>query len=59
MIERIEADVNSIGRIQKSIKDDQLLTLLAARDALSSERRPRYNIEGIRIERIFRAYHLW
>jgi hypothetical protein len=60
LIERMESDVNSIGRIRKSIKDDQLLRVIRARDALLAEMRSNtlYD-EANRIEQVFKAYYLW
>jgi hypothetical protein len=57
-INRMESDIRSIGRIRKSIKDEQLESLLAATDALLAAMQPRYGNEANRVERIFKAYYL-
>ncbi|MGH9953673.1 MAG: hypothetical protein ACRD5J_18815 [Nitrososphaeraceae archaeon] len=57
-INRMESDIRSIGRIRKSIKDEQLEALLAASDELLAAMQPRYGNEARRVERIFRAYYL-
>jgi Universal stress protein family len=53
-INRMESDIRSIGRIRKSIKDEQLEALLNATDALLAAMQPNYGDEAIRIERIFK-----
>ena len=57
-IDRMQSDIRSIGRIRRSIKDEQLEALLAATDALLAAMQPRYENEARRVERIFRAYYL-
>jgi hypothetical protein len=60
MMRRILSDIDSIGRIRKSIKDEaQLGALITARKALASELRSwDFSTEITRIETIFDQYHL-
>jgi hypothetical protein len=57
-IDRMESDIRSIGRIRRSVKDEQLEALLAATDAVLAAMRPSYENEARRVERIFRAYYI-
>ncbi|MDP9287459.1 MAG: hypothetical protein M3P08_04595 [Thermoproteota archaeon] len=60
MIRRILSDIDSIGRIRKSIKDEvQLGALINAGKALTSELKTwGFNREITQIETIFEQYHL-
>ena len=58
-IERILADVRSVGRLRKSIKDEQKEYLTSAKNRFLEELRKKgYNQEANRIEEVFVSY-LW
>ena len=58
-IERILADIRSIGRLRKAIKDEQKEYLISAKNRFLEELRKKgYNQEANRIEEVFVSY-LW
>ena len=58
-IERILADVRSVGRLRKAIKDEQKEHLISAKNRFLEELRKKgYNQESNRIEEVFVSY-LW
>jgi hypothetical protein len=58
-IERILADVRSVGRLKKAIKDEQKEYLISAKNRFLEELRKKgYNQEANRIEEVFVSY-LW
>jgi len=58
-IERILADVRSVGRLKKSIKNEQKEHLISAKNRFLEELRNKgYNQEANRIEEVFVSY-LW
>ena len=60
MMARIVADIWTIGRIRKSIRDEQRDSLLQARNALIREVRINdFDDEVGRIETLFRSFYLW
>jgi hypothetical protein len=60
MMGRIVADIWTIGRIRKSIRDEQRDNLLLARNALIREMRNNgFNDEVERIETLFKSFYLW
>jgi hypothetical protein len=58
-IERILADIRSVGRLKKAIKDEQKEYLISAKNRFLVELREKgYNLEANRIEEVFVSY-LW
>jgi hypothetical protein len=58
MIERMAADIRSIGRLRKSIKDEQLENMLSAKDKLISEIRVVNQNDAERLLRVFQSFYL-
>jgi hypothetical protein len=58
MVERMAADIRSIGRLRKSLKDEQLENMLSARDALIIELRAVNPNDANRLVRVFQSFYL-
>ena len=58
MVERMAADIRSIGRLRKSIRDEQLENLLSAKDTLISEMRAISQNDADRLLRVFQSFYL-
>jgi hypothetical protein len=59
VLERILSDIRSIGRIRRSIKDEQLENMLVAKNALLAEMRAAdFGNQANRIEIAFKSFAL-
>jgi hypothetical protein len=58
MVERMAADIRSIGRLRKSIRDEQLENILSAKDVLISEIRTVNQNDADRLLRVFQSFYL-
>ena len=58
MVERMAADIRSIGRLRKSIKDEQLENMLSARDALIAALSGVNPNDANRLLRVFQSFYL-
>ena len=56
-IERILADIRSVGRLRKAIKDEQKEELISSKNRFLEELKKKgYNQEANRIEEVFLSY---
>ena len=58
MIERMAADIRSMGRLRKSIKDEQLENILLAKDALLKKIGPVNSNDADRLLKTFQSFYL-
>lgn len=58
MVERMSADIRSIGRLRKSIRDEQLENMLTAKDALIKEIRSINPNDAEKLSRVFQSFYL-